>query len=137
MRRSVEYDVWSKNNGLTISTECGTLLFFSTKCRTRRNVASTKSRMRPIIVSAKWFSTNCHAPKKYNPAFCAAQSGSTLFAYDHKMIIGLILVNCHLLLIFAQTCLTQICLHSDGRYHAFCGIWFVYVLQKGIYSHVG
>ena len=40
--------------------------FFSTKCRTRRNVASTKSRMRPIVVSAKWFSTNCRAPNKFN-----------------------------------------------------------------------
>ena len=40
-------------------------LFFSTKCRTRRNVASTKSRMRPIVVSAKWFSTNCRAPGFY------------------------------------------------------------------------
>ena len=36
--------------------------------------------------------------QKYNPAFCAAQFGSSLFAYDHKLIIGLILVNCHLLL---------------------------------------
>ena len=62
MRRSVEYDVWSKNNDLTISTECRTWLFFSTKCRTRRNVASTKSRMRLFVVSAKWFSTNCRAP---------------------------------------------------------------------------
>ena len=38
------------------------LTIFSTICRTRRNVASTKSRMRPIVVSAKWFSTNCRAP---------------------------------------------------------------------------
>ena len=37
---------------------------FSTKRRTRRNVASTKSRMRPIVVSAKWFSSNCRAPMR-------------------------------------------------------------------------
>ena len=40
---------------------------FSTKRRTRRYVASTKSRMRPIVVMAKWFSTNCHAPPIYIP----------------------------------------------------------------------
>ena len=61
-RRFVECDVWSKNNDWTISTECHTWLFYSTKCRTRRNVASAKSCMRPIVVSAKWFSTNCRAP---------------------------------------------------------------------------
>ena len=52
MRRSVEYDVWSKNNDLTISTECRTWLFFSTKCRTRRNVASTKSHMGNLVLFA-------------------------------------------------------------------------------------
>ena len=40
---------------------------FSTKCRTWRNVALTKSRMRPIVVSAKWFSTNCRAPLPHAP----------------------------------------------------------------------
>ena len=58
----IEYDVWLKNNDLTISTKCRTWLFLLTNCRTRRNVASTTSGMRPIVVSAIWFWTNCHAP---------------------------------------------------------------------------
>ena len=39
------------------------ITMFWTKRRTWRNVASTKSCMQPIVVSAKWFQTICHAPE--------------------------------------------------------------------------
>ena len=57
-------DVWWKKIDLTIATECRTWLFFLTKHRTQRNVASTKCHMWPIVVLAKWFSTNRCAPAK-------------------------------------------------------------------------
>ena len=38
-------------------------LSWSTKRRSRRNIVSTKCRIRPNVGSSKWFSTKCHGSK--------------------------------------------------------------------------